>query len=384
MTLLVVGALLVPLAVMTAWARASLLDTDRYVALVAPLAQEPAIQAAASARVTEAVMVRIDVPGLTDRAVDALVGQGVPGRAAEPLRLLRGPLEDAVEAHVESTVARLVESEAFATTWTEANRTAHRGLIAAASGDPDAVAMIDEEGVSVRLGPIVDLATDRLAERGFDRLSQIPAPETTIPVVRNTSLVAVVDGYRWLDRLGVWLPWASVVVLAAGVALAPRRSRALTRAGILLLGTLSLAVLAWTAVRSGYLSGFLSSEVEEVLFDQLLSGLRPMLRWAALLALALVLVGYLSGGSASAARLRSRPAAEIGRLRERGQRATGPVGSFVAAHRRGLALGLGAAAALALLLPATVSIGYAVLVLTLAVTLALVLWWLTPPPLEQR
>ena len=50
--LILIGALLAPVAVVGSWARGLMVDTDRYVDTVAPIASDPLVQSAVSNRVT--------------------------------------------------------------------------------------------------------------------------------------------------------------------------------------------------------------------------------------------------------------------------------------------------------------------------------------------
>ena len=50
--LIALAALLAPLAVVSVWARSQVTDTDRYVETVAPLASDPAVQAAVTTNIT--------------------------------------------------------------------------------------------------------------------------------------------------------------------------------------------------------------------------------------------------------------------------------------------------------------------------------------------
>src|SRR5262245_53871483 len=90
--LIVLGALLAPLAVVARWAHSEVADTDRYVATITPLATDPAVQEAITNRITNEIFVRVDIQSLVAQAVDALVKQGVPDRVADPLRALATPL----------------------------------------------------------------------------------------------------------------------------------------------------------------------------------------------------------------------------------------------------------------------------------------------------
>src|SRR4051794_38167663 len=59
--LLIVGFLLTPVAVLVTYAKTHVLDTDRYVATVAPLASDPAIQSAAANRIATELLAQVDV-----------------------------------------------------------------------------------------------------------------------------------------------------------------------------------------------------------------------------------------------------------------------------------------------------------------------------------
>ena len=59
--LIVVACLLAPLSVVSVWARGEVTDTSRYVQTVAPLAENPAIQDAVSARITAEIFTYVDV-----------------------------------------------------------------------------------------------------------------------------------------------------------------------------------------------------------------------------------------------------------------------------------------------------------------------------------
>src|SRR3981081_348552 len=59
--LIVVGCVLAPISVIGLWTRNTLLDTDQYVDTVAPLAKDPAIQAAIADRVTQRLVGSVDI-----------------------------------------------------------------------------------------------------------------------------------------------------------------------------------------------------------------------------------------------------------------------------------------------------------------------------------
>ena len=95
--LIVVGCVLAPLAGVAVWARNQVTNTDRYVRTVAPLAADPAIQAAVADQITAQVFSYLDVQGLTDQAVDGLAERGLPPELADRLRGFAGPLADGIQ-----------------------------------------------------------------------------------------------------------------------------------------------------------------------------------------------------------------------------------------------------------------------------------------------
>ncbi|WP_241984540.1 hypothetical protein [Cryobacterium adonitolivorans] len=82
--LIVIGAILAPVAVVASWAKIALVDTDRFVATYAPLIDDPAIQSYITDQTLAVINEQVDVPQLTSNAIDgvislkaALLAQGI-------------------------------------------------------------------------------------------------------------------------------------------------------------------------------------------------------------------------------------------------------------------------------------------------------------------
>ena len=84
--LLLVAALLAPLSALATFTRSTLLDTDNYLAMVQPLASDPAVQEEISRRITDAVFEQLKVKELTTQTLDAIAArprvEGVTQRPA--------------------------------------------------------------------------------------------------------------------------------------------------------------------------------------------------------------------------------------------------------------------------------------------------------------
>ena len=60
-------------------------------------------------------------------------------------------------------------ASAFAATWDQTLRTSHTQLIGALNGDPSTLATITDDGLGIRLGPIVERVKAELIARGAFR-----------------------------------------------------------------------------------------------------------------------------------------------------------------------------------------------------------------------
>ena len=82
--LILLGVLCAPLSVMAVWAKSQITDTNRYVETVAPLASDPAIQAAVTTQITNEIFTYLDVDGVTKDALTALSQADAVPRGSPP------------------------------------------------------------------------------------------------------------------------------------------------------------------------------------------------------------------------------------------------------------------------------------------------------------
>lgn len=142
-TLLVLGLLLAPLAVLTVWLRNTLLDTDHYVTTMAPLAASPAVQDAVTNAATSAIFAQVDVA--------QLAREGLPPRA----QFLAEPLVGQVQSFTRGTIHKVVASDQFQNIWVQANREAHRQVTRSCSARAVAALLLvfwDQRSIRVVLG----------------------------------------------------------------------------------------------------------------------------------------------------------------------------------------------------------------------------------------
>jgi hypothetical protein len=353
--LIVVGCVLAPLAGVAVWARNQVTNTDRYVRTVAPLAADPAIQAAIADQITAQVFTYLDVQGLTNQAVDALAERGLRPQLADRLRGFAGPLANGIQSFVRTEVGKIVQSQAFADAWVQANRVAHDALVKALTGEGGEAVTVQGDTVSVNLAPFIQTVKQRLVASGFGLAARIPEVNASFVLFQSADITRARSAFNLLNTLGVWLPILAIVLLGIGVYVAKDHRRALVGAAVgVAVGMLVLA-LSLAVFRTIYLDALpphvLPHDAAAVLYDTIVRYLRLGLRTVLVLALLVAAGALVTGPSTTAVRTRQRLAAAIGRLRGGAEHAglhTGPVGTWVYANKQLLRIAAVTLAALAL------------------------------------
>jgi hypothetical protein len=377
--MIVVACVLAPLSVVAIWTRNQVTNTDRYVATVTPLADDPAIQNAIADQITAQVFNYIDVQGLTNQAVDALAERGLTPTLATQLRALAVPIANGVLSFTRSQVGKVVESDAFADAWVQANRVAHEQLVAALTGEGGGSVTVENDTVSLNLAVFIETVKQRLVDSGFSVAARIPTVDASFVLFQSKDITRVRSGFNLLNTLGVWLPVIVIVLLVLGVYVAKDHRRALVGAALGVAVSMVVLALALTVFRSIYLdavpAGVLPHDAAAVLYDTIVRFLRLGLRTVLVLALVVAGGAFLSGQSVTAVRTRQGLSHAIGWLAGGAERAgfsTGPVGSWVYANKKALRIGAVALAALALVFWGRPT-GKVVLGLTLALLVVLAL-----------
>ncbi|CAM2813144.1 Integral membrane protein [Prescottella defluvii] len=314
--LLVLVALLAVVSVTSRFTRSQILDTDRYVTTVAPLADDPAVQTEISNQVTDELFSRIDIEGLTADALAALVdlsnlNERAP-RVDQAIVGLAPVIAGQTKSFVEQTVLNFVESQQFRDLWVQANRTAHNALVAVVTGNfgPSSVEVDRSGTVSISLATIIDNVRTELTDRGFTFAENIPTVEKQFVLFQSPELVKAQRAVNALDKASAVLPWLGIACAAAAVAIAPRgrRLHTLSLAGLAIaLGMFVLAIGVLVG-RVYYLDAVpadvLSPDAAKAVIDTVLVPLRTSLRAVAVLGLVIAIGAYLIGGSSSATAVR--------------------------------------------------------------------------------
>ncbi|MDH6680549.1 hypothetical protein M2284_004778 [Rhodococcus sp. LBL1] len=310
--LLVLVAALSIVSVTSRFMRSQILDTDRYVTTVAPLGEDPAIQAEISDQITNEIFDRVDVEALTTEALTALTNASNLAENAPRVNQILGGLGPVLAGQAKSfihdTVTTFVQSQQFEDLWIQANRSAHNALVSVVTGNygPSSV-QVDQSGtVSISLATIIDNVRTELTDRGFTFAEKIPTVDKQFVLFQSPDLVKAQRAVNALDKVSAVLPWLTIACAAAAVAVAPRgrRLQTLSLAGLSIAVGMLILAIGILVGRAIYLNevppDVLTPDAATAVIDTILVPMRTTLRAVAVFGLVIAVGAYLIGGSSSA------------------------------------------------------------------------------------
>jgi hypothetical protein len=164
--------------------------------------------------------------------------------------------------------------------------------------------------------------------------------DRTIVLVQSDQLPAVQLAYGITVAVGTWLPWLVLALLVGGVLVANRRPRALLWAAGGFAFAMALLAIGFAVGRIALVAAvpasLLPGSVTSLFYDTATDGMRSTAIAAAVLGLAVVLIGWLAGPFRTPTRLRGAYATGVGGLRESAAErglGTGQVGVWVHRYR---------------------------------------------------
>jgi len=181
------------------WARRTVYDTNRFVAVVGPLAADPAIQQALATKLTTSVFAALDVQSRVESALSD---------AAPRLVFIAGPITNGVEGFVQDQVQKIIASSQFQQFWTDTLTRLHPQVIAVLNGSSEVVQVQGNQVVFNYL-PLVNQALTQMSQTLSGIIGhQITLPTITADTVPSQAIAAL------NTALGVTLPstFGSVVL----------------------------------------------------------------------------------------------------------------------------------------------------------------------------
>ena len=290
---LVLAAVLTVPAVVGFWGQRTLIDTQRYVATVGPLAAEPAVQDAVVASITDSFKKNVDVGALVTSTFGPLISDRARLQALVPI------VQGAVDSFVTNAAQQLVRSEQFQALWVQANSVLQEQAVRFIEGDTTALKLVGNQ-VVLDTAPLIALVKEKLVSSGLGMVSQlqIPGTERQIVIMTSDQLAQARTIYGFAKPIATWLVGLVALLYLGAVLLARRRPRMVLAAGLALMITsfvLGFALAYGKVTITDSLKDTVFGPASSVFYATILNYLDDA--WRALFVLGLVLAagGLLAG-----------------------------------------------------------------------------------------
>jgi hypothetical protein len=266
--LIILTAIGVAASTTAVWAHQVIFDTDRFVSTVGPLIDDPDVQDALATRLTDAIMVGVDI----EHRVETALNEVKPDQLPIPVSILADPVTDGIRSFLHDRIQSLLASGAVRTVWINALTFAHDQAVAILRGEDENIT-IEGDTAYLNLLPLVNDALASLEGTLSDLLNrQIDIPPATgqnaeqiksvleqklgvtlpdnfgaIPIFSSDSLEAAQAAVKLSDRLVILLIVITLLAAVAALVLSLNRLRTLMWLGFA--SAIALIVARRAAIR---------------------------------------------------------------------------------------------------------------------------------------
>jgi len=231
--LILIGVLLVSLSVSAIWLNRTIMDENRFVETLAPLAQNVAIQDWVAKSSTDAIFANVDIESYVKQALEPL-----PPQAA----MLAAPITGAVQNFIRDAATKVVRSQQFALVWNKSLHLTHKAFIAAITDKPNGVITKQGGVVTLDVTLLIDELKNALAAKGLGFVQNINLPIATrqVTLVDSQVLADLGVAIRLVNASAWVLPLLAIVLLSGGIAIAANRRKAVLWMGV---GVLAMTII---------------------------------------------------------------------------------------------------------------------------------------------
>ena len=173
------------------WARRTVYNSNRYLAVVGPLASDPAIQEALARQLTQAVFTATDVQAKVQAAI---------AERAPRLAFIAGPLTSSLQGFVQDQAQKVLGSDQFQQFWVSANTILQKQVVAVLDGNSDVLTVQGNQVVFNYLPLLNDALTQLSGTLSAILNRPITLPTITADTVPSEAVASL------QTALGVTLP----------------------------------------------------------------------------------------------------------------------------------------------------------------------------------
>lgn len=344
--LAVLACLATLVSVVAVWTHETLFDTDAWMEIIGPLADDPAITDAVGVALTDQLFQVVDAQQLATEALP------------EQAQFLAVPLTNAVQGYLSEAVQELLQTDQFKQIWDRANRLTHEAAVKLLRGEPVAGFTVTDGTVTLNLLPLLARAMTFIDEKAPQLFGDQPIPTITaetpvdqarqelsaalgrplpegfgvFTVFQSDQLAAAQQAVTMFDRLVYVLIGLTVILIIAALALSRHRRRTVVVLGLGIALSMVVANAIVSAIEDqvvGLIGGEVPRRAAATTIANLVSSLEVSTTALAWLGLLIVVAAFLAGDSRTAVGVRRAVATGATRARA--------VGSSVVGHDGGTA-----------------------------------------------
>jgi hypothetical protein len=241
--LIFIGVLLVSLAISALWLNRTIMDENRWVDTMAPLAQNTAIQDYVAKSTADAIFANVNIQ---QYVADALGTKPLPPQ----LLLLTTPITNAIQNFISESAVKFTRSPQFAVVWEKTLRLTHKAFIAAISDRSTGVITKQGGTVTLDVSALITEVKKVLTDRGLGFINNIPIPvsQQQITIVDSPELAQFGLLIQLMNAMAWVLPLIAIALLGGGIAVAANRRKAVLWMGV---GIVLLTVIPVQAIYLG-------------------------------------------------------------------------------------------------------------------------------------
>ncbi len=233
--LLVIGTVIALLAIIAIWINQTLLNTNQYVATVAPLSKNQAIASDLANALSNRVFTQVPIQSEISAILPA------------NLQFLAPILTQDLKNLLTQETTNLITSDQFNQIWININRFVQQQIVALLTGQKAAL-MVKGDQVVLDLQVVFDQVKTRLSQKGITLFQNVTlSPENSQVVLFQSPALAQAQGFiNIISKLGIILPILALAIFAGAIVLYPNRNRGIFWVGvsILIAGVVLMILIA--------------------------------------------------------------------------------------------------------------------------------------------